>query len=482
MGFDFKREAAFRLICLHICLNPNRQLPANGSPEIISSGSVNEIVDAWSKSTWKSRLVPGGLVLLAVAGVLQTGLLTLALPGLTLLYYCALAAGLLLAWRFHSSRIFFALIVLLLGQQAIALFSSGHVPTIGPGRTAFEAVAVLLPLNFVGISLTRERGLTSSGTFAVLLLLFAQSVVVGVLCRSNQGLSSAARALHHGAAAVPLPNYALVILAVAAIVLLTRFFLFGRPVESGLLWSLGSFFLALRFGGTGRISTAYFAAATFILAISVIETSYLLAYHDELTTLPSRRAFNDGLMRLQAPYSIAMVDIDHFKLFNDKHGHDTGDQVLKLVATKLARVTGGGRAYRCGGEEFAIVFPGKTTSEVVDHLEQLRLAIELSSFRTRSSERRQIPRGPDRRNQPTRGRTQSGRALRQLVLQNHEPAMLSVTVSIGVATSGKEKPEADQVIQAADKALYRAKAAGRNRVETAVVQRRRVRAQTAGIA
>jgi diguanylate cyclase (GGDEF)-like protein len=482
MGFDFKREPASRLICLHICLNPNRQLPANGSPEIISSGSVNEIVDAWSKSTWKSRLVPGGLVLLAVAGVLQTGLLTLALPGLTLLYYCALAAGLLLAWRFHSSRIFFALIVLLLAQQAIALFSSGHVPTIGPGRTAFEAVAVLLPLNFVGISLTRERGLTSSGTFAVLLLLFAQSVVVGVLCRSNQGLSSAARALHHAAAAVPLPNYTLVILAVAAIVLLTRFFLFGRPVESGLLWSLGSFFLALRFGGTGRISTAYFAAATFILAISVIETSYLLAYHDELTTLPSRRAFNDGLMRLQAPYSIAIVDIDHFKLFNDKHGHDTGDQVLKLVATKLARVTGGGRAYRCGGEEFAIVFPGKTTSEVVDHLEQLRLAIELSSFRTRSSERRQIPRGPDRRNQPTRGRAQSGRAIRQLVLQNHEPAMLSVTVSIGVATSAKEKPEADQVIQAADKALYRAKAAGRNRVETAVAQRRRVRAQTAGIA
>ncbi len=443
-------------------------------------------MDAWNKSTLKSLLVPDGVVLLAIAAGLHTGVLTLALPGLSFLYYCAVAAGLLLAWRFHSSRVFFALIVLFLAQQAIALFGVGHVPISASGRTALEAVAVLLPLNFVGISLMRERGFTSSGAASFLTVLFVQSVVVGVLCRSAQVPSPAARAAHHAATVVQLPNYAMVVVALAAIILLARFFLLHRPVESGLLWSLGAFFLALRFGGTSRISTAYFAAATFILAISIVETSYLLAYHDELTTLPSRRAFNDALMRLQAPYSIAMVDIDHFKQFNDKHGHDTGDQVLKLVATKLACVTGGGRAYRCGGEEFAIVFPGKTTKEVVDHLEQLRLAIERSSFRTRATERRQISRGPDRRNQRTRGRAQSGRAIRQLAMQQlqiqpHEPATLSVTVSIGVATSAKEKPESDDVVRAADKALYRAKAAGRNRVETAVSQRR-ARAQRAGIA
>ena len=480
MGCEFKRGGGGHSHCC-ICLNPSRQLPIAGSPEIISSGPLNEIVDAWNKSTLKSLLVPGGLVLLAIAGVLHTGVLTLALPGLTFLYYSAVAAGLLLAWRFHSSRVFFALIVLFLAQQAIALFGAGHVPITGSGRTALEAVAVLLPLNFVGISLMRERGFASSGTAPVSMVLFVQSVVVGVLCRSSQVLSPPTRALHHAATAVPLPHYAVVVLSLAAIVLLARFFFLRRPGESGLLWSLGAFFLALRFGGTGRISMGYFAAATFILAISVIETSYLLAYHDELTTLPSRRAFNDALLRLQAPYSIAIVDIDHFKQFNDKHGHDTGDQVLKLVATKLARVTGGGRAYRCGGEEFAVVFPGKTTKQVVDHLEQLRSAIELSSFRTRAAERRQMPRGPDRRNQRTRGRAQSGRAIRQLVLEAHEPATLSVTVSIGVATSAKEKPDVDDVIRAADKALYRAKAAGRNRVETAVSQRR-VRAQTAGIA
>ena len=99
----------------------------------------------------------------------------------------------------------------------------------------------------------------------------------------------------------------------------------------------------------------------------MIENSYLLAYHDELTTLPSRRAFNDAMMRLQPPYSIAVVDIDHFKKFNDTYGHDTGDvQVLRLVASKLSLVTGGGNAYRCGGEEFTILFPGKRRDEVVE--------------------------------------------------------------------------------------------------------------------
>src|ERR1700730_5386188 len=186
------------------------------------SWSWQRIVDAWNKSTLKSLLMPGGVLLLAIGVALNTGLLTLALPGLTFLYYCAVVAGLLLAWRFHSSRVFFALIVLFLAQQAIALFGAGHVPITGSGRTALEAVAVLLPLNFVGISLMRERGFTSSGTAPVLLVLFVQSVVVGVLCRSSQ--VSSARAFHHAATAVPFPSYGVTVLAMAAIFLLARFF------------------------------------------------------------------------------------------------------------------------------------------------------------------------------------------------------------------------------------------------------------------
>jgi diguanylate cyclase (GGDEF)-like protein len=248
-----------------------------------------------------------------------------------------------------------------------------------------------------------------------------------------------------------------------------------------LLWSLSAFCLALRFTVTTRISLMYSITAACILAASIIENSYLLAYHDELTTLPSRRAFNDSLLRLQAPYSIAVVDIDHFKRFNDTYGHDTGDQVLRLVAARLARVSGGGQAFRCGGEEFNILFAGKTTAQVVDHLEQLRAAVESSEFRMRSCDRRQVARGPDRRNQRTRGRARKGDAIRQLAQQSIS-SPLTVTISIGVATSAKEQSDPEHVLQAADKALYRAKANGRNRVETTSSSRRRSQVKAAGIA
>jgi len=260
--------------------------------------------------------------------------------------------------------------------------------------------------------------------------------------------------------------------------------LIRKPVESALIWALSAFFFSLHFATNPRLATLYAATAACILFTSVIESSYLLAYHDELTTLPSRRAFNDSMQRLQQPYSIAVVDIDHFKKFNDTYGHDTGDQVLRLVASNLARVTGGGRAYRCGGEEFNILFPGKNTSDVLDHLERLRENIQASEFRLRGHDRRLAPRGPDRRTDRTRRRTTKGQVIRELAqppAPAPAPASTSVTVSIGVASSAKRQSDPDAVLQAADKALYRAKANGRNRVETATPPRK-AGAKAAGIA
>ena len=419
-------------------------------------------------------MVPGGIILLGVVAFVYTGWLTLALPALSFLQYCALVGGMLLAWRFHSSRIFFSLMVLFLADQAIALLGGGRLPEIA---TTVRAVAVLVPLDFVLIALMHERGFTVAATAPVGLALFVQSIVVVVYCQSA-GVSPPAHA-RHLAAAMSFPGYVLVIFTAAGVILIIRFLLTRKPVDSSLLWSLSAFFLSLSFAGNVRVSTMYSATAASILAVSIIENSYLLAYHDELTTLPSRRAFNDTLLRLTAPYAIAVVDIDHFKRFNDTYGHDIGDQVLRLVAANLARVTGGGQAYRCGGEEFTIVFPGKTTAEVVEHLERLRETVEASEFRMRGSDRRQAPRGPDRRNERARGRVRRGHAIRQLT-QEKSGKPVSVTVSIGVAMSaGETDPEA--VVQAADKALYRAKNNGRNRVETASLPRR-TRVKAAGIA
>ncbi|MGA2919604.1 MAG: GGDEF domain-containing protein [Candidatus Sulfotelmatobacter sp.] len=428
----------------------------------------------------KSLLTPVS-VMVAVAILLHTGLLTPSAAFITFALYAAFIAGLLIAWRFHSSRIFFALLVLFLAERAISYFSSGHVASGGPGSTALAAVGVVLPLNFVLLSLEQEKGFTFSNIAPPALLLFVESVVVAVLCRPDSLATTARHASHHSLAPQPLPFAALITFTLAAVVLLTRFLLFRKPAESGLFWAMAAAFLALRFGGAGRIPSAYFATAAFILAASMVETSYLLAYHDELTTLPSRRAFHEALLRLQPPYSIAMVDIDHFKRCNDTYGHDRGDEVLCMVASRLARVTGGGQAYRCGGEEFALIFSGKTTKDVLDHLEKLRGDIEASSFRLRGKDRRQETRGPDRRNARARAGSKTGHAIRQLS-RLASATELSVTASIGVASSSQENASADEVIQAADKALYRAKAAGRNRVEIASSARRRTRSKAAGIA
>jgi diguanylate cyclase (GGDEF)-like protein len=430
-------------------------------------------LDVWNKATLRLLILPGGVLLAGAALLAHSSWVDLPAASLNFLSYCALIVGMLLAWRFHSSRIFIALLFVYLFQEAMPVLAPPH-SRVWP-ESGIAAVGLLLPLNFVLIGLMREKGFRISSVSQALVLLFVQSTFVAVLAG---GGNVTVRAHHAGP--LPLPTYVFVAFAVAALLLLARSLHSRKPSDIALFWSLAACFLSLYFHPISRASSVYAVTALSILAISVIETSYLFAYHDELTGLPLRRAFNEAFHSLQPPYSVAALDIDHFKSFNDTYGHDVGDQVLRLVASKLVRVTGGGRAYRCGGEEFTILFPGKVTPDVVPHLEQLRLAIEDTQFQMRGNERRQTPRGPDRRSVGNRNRTRKADAIRQLA-QERSPRAVSVTVSIGVGTCSSEATDRQQILQAADKALYRAKANGRNRIEIAA-SRRSPRTKTEGIA
>jgi diguanylate cyclase (GGDEF)-like protein len=423
----------------------------------------------WNSTILKSLLVPGAVVFLAALTLAYTGWLTLPLPALKFLYYSAMLGAMLLAWRFHSSRTLIALVVLLLAGPAVAL-SAGEPQLLS---TIVPALSVLVPLNFALIAGMTERGFTVPSIGPVALFLFVESVAMAAWWSALAPKPSAYG--HRLAAVISFPAFAFVGIAAVAAFIAIRFLITRKPVDAALLWALFSFLLSLRFAETPRLAMLYAIAAACILGASIVENSYLLAYHDELTGLPSRRAFNEALLRLRSPYSIAAVDIDHFKRFNDIYGHDTGDQVLRLVAMNLSRVTGGGQAYRCGGEEFIILFPGSATHEALPHVEKLRKAIQACEFRLRSGERRQASRGPDRRT--ARTRASKGEAIRELV-REESAGLVSVTVSIGVASAGGEKSFPDAVLQAADKALYRAKGNGRNRVETAGSSR----ARAAGIA
>jgi diguanylate cyclase (GGDEF)-like protein len=160
------------------------------------------------------------------------------------------------------------------------------------------------------------------------------------------------------------------------------------------------------------------------------------ATHDHLTGLWNRRMMLDHLERERSragrnhrSFAVAIADLDHFKQINDLHGHAVGDAVLKSAAARMRAVL---RDYdaigRYGGEEFLIVMPERTVPEAVSIVERARVAVGAEPIDAGS-------------------------------------ATVHVSLSVGVAWSGTAAEDGAALIHAADEALYRAKAAGRNRAE-----------------
>lgn len=195
------------------------------------------------------------------------------------------------------------------------------------------------------------------------------------------------------------------------------------------------------------ISSTAFSVAAVLLLLNLITCSHELAYVDQLTGIPGRRALETELKHLGRTYTLAMLDVDHFKKFNDTYGHKTGDDVLKLVAQFMQEVRGGAEVFRYGGEEFTILFKGKENSQCIEHLEQLREGIANYEMSIRQYDDRPL-------------NDKKGAKMRT---QLPKEETVKVTVSIGIADSFPDhNPTA--VLKAADEALYKAKKSGRNRL------------------
>jgi len=202
--------------------------------------------------------------------------------------------------------------------------------------------------------------------------------------------------------------------------------------------------IQLHFGESNRSLNVFSSIALLMCLYAILQESWRMAYLDELTELPARRALREKFQTMGGKYTVAMVDVDHFKKFNDTYGHDTGDAVLRMIATKLKKVTGGGTSYRYGGEEFSVVFNGKSHEDAKSHLETLRETIANTPFVINRASRRKNDKKVKRRKNKS----------------------VKVTVSIGVADSKNNISSPWDVLKLSDKALYRAKAKGRNRVCT----------------
>jgi diguanylate cyclase (GGDEF)-like protein len=364
--------------------------------------------------------------------------------------YLLLALGMLVSLAFRRGRVLFALLALALAYFGHRVFLQHGLDGL-PAHAVFAALCIFVPLDLGILSLLRERGTFNRHGLRRFAVVLAQVLFT-------------AWVVYRGSAAIvapfyvplfeikllaqsPLPQAGLAAIALGLLAALAAWFVRRLPIDLGFAGAIAAFAIAAANAAAHDVYAAFIAAGALILTVAVLQDTFRMAFRDELTTLPSRRAFNENLAGLGRHYTLAMIDVDHFKKINDVHGHDTGDQVLKMVAVHLAQTGGGSSAYRYGGEEFAVLFPGKGMRDALPYLEALRKNIADYQMAMRSSDR-----------------AGAGKAAKKNGGANRAGKTVSVTISIGVAERNERLLTPEDVLQAADKALYRAKRGGRNRI------------------
>lgn len=393
------------------------------------------------------------LVLLVLAYMSYHNVHALSAPQLDLLKlapYPVFVIGGGLAWKFNRSREFFLLLMFTLASVSLQ-----YLPKLpGTGNSIavpdlYLILSIVLPLNILLFSLLKERGIFSlwgciriggiaaEAAAAVWLLMPEQS---GVLERLSKDLLPV-----NLPGQTPLPQVSVFLFVIAWILLLVKQIRRRSSQDIACMAVLVAMLFVMNRAYDPAAYALLWVVSGIILVASIIQDSYAMAFTDELTGLPSRRALKQDMMKLGMNYAIAMLDIDHFKKFNDTYGHDTGDEVLRLVASTVKEVSGGGKAFRYGGEEFSILFPGKSIQDTIAHLEEMRERVAKRGFTVRGSGR-----GGGKAKQ--RSKARSAKAAKPIY----------ITISIGVAQKNEKYRRPDAVMKAADTALYRAKKKGRN--------------------
>lgn len=379
-----------------------------------------------------SLVIPEGLIVIAAValarfGASLTGFAQVAewLPAIVFL------GGAGIAWRFGRGRLIAALGVL-------APFWAWIVVDPDASWRLPLAVAAAVVLSVVGWS--RERGLR--GPYVAALVLSLAGIGVYALGADRLAVTTPGPLANFMAwSALPPAGAAALLLALMA--LLTASILRTDGIAQGALWAVvavwGSLVVGERAGALVIV-----AGGGAALVAGTLESIFAAAYRDALTGLPSRRALDEMLDGLPQGAVVAMVDVDHFKQFNDTYGHDTGDHVLRMVAWRLNEIPDV-QAFRYGGEEFTLVFTSLSLKDALARLEGGRLAVAASRFTLRSGDRPKGKKGKEKRG------------------GEHSRHGLGVTVSMGAAVRGAGE-HAQALLKRADDALYAAKEAGRDRV------------------
>lgn len=355
--------------------------------------------------------------------------------------------AMIISCRFNKSRVFFVLLLLSFNLLLMYYYFSREGGMVLYFNSIYPVMTLLLPLNILIFSFLKERGfLTLWGLLRFGFVFLQVLFIFWVIVRQENVLlafASGDLAALNFPLVTPLPPVSILAFLLAGAVLTVKH-LYRRSYHNvAFIGVLAAMLVVLHTKDLNLLTPIFFAVSGIMLLISLIQHSYSMAFYDELTGLPSRRYLEQDMMKLGLKYAIAMLDIDHFKKFNDTYGHNVGDDILRFFASVIRKVSGGGKAYRYGGEEFAIIFPGKNIQEVIPHLEKIREEVASRKFTLRGKDR------PKKKPKKIMG---GRRNFRQV----------SITVSIGAAEKNEIYTDPPSVIKAADAALYRAKKKGRN--------------------
>ena len=355
--------------------------------------------------------------------------------------------GMGLSWVFHHSREFNLFLLFTIIYIALDNYIWTPGLKVDP-QLAYLLLVSLIPINFLLNFLLKERGILNQFGIRRFVILAAQLYLIAwVLEHPYPPLKEMIAFTHYKYAVFKLTSISqpiLLSLAITGLIIFIRLLHTSSILTSGIFSSFIAVTTAVHFYKQPQLATTFILLAGLLILISIIINAYSLAYLDELTNLPSRRALSQNISTLGKNYSIAMVDVDHFKKFNDKYGHDIGDQVLKKLASQLRQVRGG-KAFRYGGEEFTVLFPNKNLSEAKMFCNELCKNVANSPFMLRNKKR------PKTKQENTKRKQRDAKPL-------------TITISIGLAERSAELATADEVIKQADKALYKAKKNGRNQV------------------
>lgn len=380
------------------------------------------------KSIFSNLFIPFLILALSVATIFyEAKIPQIFFTIVPYLFYVVSLLVLSISWHFNRTKFIFVVVALVLVELGFKYLGAKDIASL------YLYISMIFPLHLLIFLFLKERGIFSFWGMPKVAFFLLEIGGIFYLVRYKDIVFDNIFSFEILTMSFnPLTDIS-VIIGLVVFFVMSIFILFSRDLiyATSFLVLHITFYVGLYFFEMPNVTELSFLTAVIIVFSILTRELYKLAFYDELTSLPGRRALVEDMAKLGRKYTLAMCDIDFFKKFNDTYGHDVGDEVLKMVASIFGEVDKG-KAYRYGGEEFVILFPSKDVDEAFIYADILRQKIASTPFSVRN--------------------------------KKNTTKKIFINISIGIVQNKADDKDPFAVMKRADNALYKAKKAGRNQV------------------